>query len=82
MTFNFSVDLLLFEKSRAQDFLDNYRFWSHNGKSGGKNRVIAEVSANFTAVVHTCSYYTFIHCYFPKKRSDLGAYATVESDEA
>lgn len=42
--------------------------------------VVVDVTANFTAVVHTCSYYTFIHCYFPKKWSNLGVYATVESN--
>lgn len=86
MALDFSVDLLfcfcICFLRKAE--LSTFRILTDSGLvmvNQLQKRVVAEVSANFTAVVHTCSYYTFIHCYFPKKQSNVGGDATVKSKE-
>jgi hypothetical protein len=55
MAFNFSADFLFFEEStfrlRTGSGFVMVNYW--------RNGIVADVSANFTAVVHTCRYYTF-----------------------
>jgi len=42
MSFNFSLDLMLFENSRVQDFLDKLldRCWSCDGQPGGEMELL------------------------------------------
>lgn len=70
---------LVIRQKKSSGLSGNNRCWSCDGKLVKGVEFFAEVSANFTAVVHTCSDYTFILWHFPLKWSNPGAYVTIKS---